>query len=190
MFGSIPPKSNPASLVSMTNLQNIMADYTLSVGESIEFNYTNVTSLPLRIATIPTGGVYEVIIVGGTLLNGGYTTNAVTFVPNNGVGVGSTTIQWGQVGSALASGSASGGGVASTSSAQIGQGVIGLARYLFTTFTIAKSMIGQATWCDTTNPSMFNYAFQWFDTTTLWTSLGTITFPVAQSGTVIIKRIL
>jgi hypothetical protein len=38
-------------------------------------------------------------------------------------------------------------------------------------------------------PVVHLYASQWNDTTTAWTSLGTITFPQATSGYILVRRL-
>jgi len=162
-------------------------DRVLGVGQITQDSFTSATSIPLHIAC-GDGQVYEIE------LNGTYTPSAnaaVTLLqPNNAVpttnsfnlyqvyGFNSTSVNSGYF-AAFAEGgfrlSVSGGLFSGTAK-------------VFTS-TAAKSVIAHSAGATSTNNYNSEIREYWNDTTTVWSSLGTITTPNAWTGTVVVRRI-
>jgi len=168
------------------DLTNATSDYELQVGEEayIRWDTNQSTSCNLRIATFE--GLYLVIIIAPFQQNANIETY---FYPNN------TSYSNAFVYSCIAS--ADGGSVGSARYvlncmylSQITSGGIG--ECYFSTFTKAKFCIGyEKNSRSSYGGAIYMFGNQWQDTTTLWTSLGTIT--TSQSNDVIyilIRRLL
>lgn len=183
------------STKQIIDLTNATSDYLLGVGETAKITYSGVTSRSLRVKTEE--GVYELSIdqpyvttnsvEGGVSLAPNETTYANSFVfsesrTDNAVNVADGAASW----SGWHNGATSG-------TFAIGYVYIMTGKYRISTRTNSKSITGQCLRLGgTTAPlSMQNEVFAgiWKDTTTVWSSLGKITFPFAQSGTIYIKRI-
>lgn len=174
------------SLIDSTikNLDSVSSDYLLKVGETAKKTFASATSVPLHIKTVE--GEYEIIITGVSTTN--TNNNDITLSPNNTSYANSFSLRniW------VSSGNGHGTEVVSGTNAvfRVGQG-LGLRSTLkISTITLNKLLHGimNTKFSDGT----FYTGTQivtWNDTTTIWSSLGTITFPFAQSGTIIIKRI-
>lgn len=169
------------SLVSIVDLTNATTDYALAVGQTATITYTNATSVPLHVAT--DGGIYNVSVVGDAAV--AYVSgNNAKLLPNNTqytnaiVGIDSYSVN----------GSFSGSSI-TRSDFLIGGGLIYVAHLDITTDTKGKTcmakVLGYAV-----NQYIWNEFMRWNDTTTAWTSLGTITFSFAQSGKIVIRRII
>lgn len=177
------------------DLSAATSDYLLGVGETAKITYSGVTSRSLRVKTEE--GVYELSIdqpyvttnsvEGGVSLSPNETTYANSFVfsesrTDNAVNVSDGAASW----SGWHNGATSG-------TFAIGYVYIMTGKYRISTRTNSKSITGQCVRLGgTTAPlSMQNEVFAgiWKDTTTVWSSLGKITFPFAQSGIIYIKRI-
>ncbi len=183
------------STKQIIDLSAATSNYLLGVGETAKLVYSGVTSLSLRVATVE--GVYELSIdqpyvttnsvEGGVSLQPNETAYANSFVfsesrTDNAVNVADGAASW----SGWHNGATSG-------TFAIGYVYIMTGKYRISTITNSKSITGQCVRLGgTTAPlSMQNEVFAgiWKDTTTVWSSLGKITFPFAQSGTILIKRI-
>lgn len=183
----------PSSAAGIVDLTSATEDYALAVGETAYIDYNSATSVPLHIATVE--GIYELQITGDQSVTIG-TIAAVTLSPNN------TTVTAGDIDymeqyQPIASNS---NGTAGITSQQIGTTA--------TTFVISNSLsvsvklnISTKTTSKFISSSSFRrdsatqfyysvYQNNWLDTTTAWSSLGTITFPFAQSGKIVIKRVV
>jgi hypothetical protein len=168
------------------DLTNASSDYNLQVGQLAYISFSNATSVPLHIAT-SSGTSYELYLAssnnmgtsgataGGILLNPNNTTYSSAFL-TRGVYVSS-------------SGSASGTAV-SYSSFYIGFGLSHLYAKI-TNITTAKTVVTNfVNWGDSNDIATIDiFANSWNDTTTAWTSLGTITFPQSTSGYVLVRRL-
>lgn len=175
--------SATAGSYAIVDLSSATEDYALAPGEVAKITYSGVTSLPLRIATAE--GVYEILFrsdCSATVSN-----NNVAYLTAN---ASEYTNAYIRVGYYSLSTNTGGQGVSTESKFYSGAaGVVIKARMLLYTYTKSKaveySSIGKRM-ADVLNETGNIF---WNDTTTVWSSLGTITFPFAQSGTVVIKRI-
>jgi hypothetical protein len=167
------------------DLSNATSDYPLAVGEEAIYKFTNITKIPLNITTYD-GTVYELHIISS---NPGSTSGAKSAVvylyPNNTVytnnfiyveiGFNSYTyVYWSHTYSAF----------------RVGAGYPN-SFYIITNRTVYKNAKGfdDCYGSATGFPIMHIATNDWQDTTTSWTSLGTIVFPQNTSGEILIKRI-
>ena len=169
------------STKQIIDLTSATSDYLLGVGETVKITYASATSIPLHVAT--SEGVYELFIVGDVTaaVHDGWT----SLTPNTaGISTFYSDI-FGQQNGGTPSGTTSTG-----ESILVQDGALVSTRGIAHTYTASKSAefsgFGRLT-SYRQRRSVFAYCT---DTTTAWTSLGTITFPVAQSGTVTIRRII
>jgi hypothetical protein len=167
------------------DLTNATSDYMLQVGEEAIINFTNATSVPLRIAT-QSGTYYECHLVCS---NTGGTTGAgngdVFLNPNN-----TTYINAFVYADLSRNSNFSSSGYFTYSSFRCGS-VFSNSTFFITNFTQYKNLKGI---CDvygvsTGYPALLIFTTDWRDTTTAWTSLGTITFPQATSGYILVRRL-
>jgi len=169
-------------------------DYALAPGEEIVKTFTGVTSVPLYVNT--TGGTeYEMSISGDTSVSLG-SAGPVWLQPNN---------------SAQTAGSIKHitvfGNTGLSDSGALVTGTFFKDATLYTAFfltydllvsvfarvkTSVKSKIVRTDAAGLRSDGLYAETITdfWNDTTTAWTSLGTLTFPFAQNVTIIIKRIL
>ena len=172
-------------MVRLVDLTSASADYTLQVGQTAAITYTSVTSVPLRVSTVE--GIYEIKIVGDRSISA--SSDGATFLKPNNVTVSNITRQQ------LYALSSSNTTYAYTGSAEtafeVGEGNVAFSKIQLSTFKKSKSIT-----CDTqcilytsSNKLINHLESYWADTTTDWSSLGTISFPFAQSGKIIIKRL-
>jgi len=167
------------------DLTNATSDYMLQVGEEAIINFTNATSVPLRIAT-QSGTYYECHIIcsntGGT--SGGVDSGCF-LNPNN------TTYSNAFVYADLSrTSTGSYSGYFTYSAFRCGFAFTNSTFYI-TNFTQYKNVKG---FCDvygvsTTYPALLIFSTGWRDTTTPWTSLGTIVFPQSTSGYILVRRL-
>ena len=165
------------------NFTGLTGDRLLRVGEVAYINYTNAMSVPLNIKTEE--GLYELCLMSD-ISTAQTNINDILLLPNNNLvsnisrdaiyRSGSTTVSNYEVGS--------------LSSFILAAGVVVMHEGKISTITKSKSVQSHM------NGLFANIIRQnlesqyWNDTTTPWTSLGTITFPFAQSGKIVIRRIL
>jgi len=168
------------------DLSNATTDYFLRVGEVAKISFTNATSVPLHIAT-QDGTYYELHLLpsntGGT---SGSSATPVYLNPNN------TTYTDAFVYAEMYRTSVGSGSNYNTYSAfRIGYAFPEIT-FTILNRTVYKSIKGYVNLYGYTYgyPAIVNFATNWRDTTTEWTSLGTITFPQATSGDIIIKRLM
>ncbi|MEM4134320.1 MAG: hypothetical protein QXV73_03910 [Candidatus Micrarchaeia archaeon] len=181
---SIKGFENPIDTVAYYNQTG--NDYPLAVGEVAKITFSSTQNVPLRIAT-QSNTEYMMWIVpsntGGTsggindyvLLNPNNTTYSNAFivadVGRNAVDIFSyyTTLSAFFLGSTIIHGF-----------------------YVIRNLTVYKGIIGFLDKYGTTNtyPNYFGLSCDWRDTTTQWTSLGTVEFPQNSSGYVLVQRIL
>ena len=148
------------------------ADYALAPGETIYKTYSGATSVPLYVATGL--GTYELSIhytAGSTSIT------PVTLAINN---ADTTDIYQ------IYNGSITTGGTRFI----LGKGLLYACYCKISTLTNAKTIVVSGlVWNSTPNIDTIDTKAV-ADNITVWTSLGTLTFPTTQSGTIIIKRIL
>ncbi|MGC8869617.1 MAG: hypothetical protein ACP5PT_00805, partial [Brevinematia bacterium] len=151
--------------------------------EEAIYNFTNLTSVPLRIAT-QDGAVYQMFILP----------SACFLLPNNTSYSGQFSFgDWGynsdgnNVSGTL--------GVSGSDAFQIGNTTgKGSVLAIVYNFTNRKSLTYFHN-ADFTPAGGSAYGYRtgtsyWKDTTTPWTSLGTITFPQSTSGQILVRRIV
>jgi hypothetical protein len=168
------------------DLTNATSDYMLRVGEEAIINFTNATSVPLRIAT-GDGTYYEMdVVVSNNVGTSGGAAASVFLNPNN------TTYSNAFLYVEILRG-AGGTGLWSAyfthSAFRLGW-AIGDIRVFIINFTTHKSVKGIDMQTGTNDtPVVHLYASSWNDITTVWTSLGTITFPQQTSGYILVRRL-
>jgi len=168
------------------DLSNAMSDYMLQVGEEAIINFTNATSVPLRIAT-QSGTYYEVHLVsnnaGGT--SGGIN-DGVFLNPNN------TTYNNAFVHVEIYRITSGFGSLTHTYSFFRCGSVFTNSTFFITNFTQYKNVKGLVDVYGVSEayPALGVFSSEWRDTTTSWTSLGTITFPQSTSGYILIRRLV
>jgi len=181
--------ANTVDTVSYYNLHG--QDYDLQPGEVAKINFSNATSVPLRIKTY-SGTSYKFYLIpsnaGGTsgsirnpiflYPNGMTYSNQFKYiqtfyrmlkVPDDGIGEGEVrTYSAFRIGYAFSS-----------------------SEKVFTNYTQYKDCYGTSThygdpygW-----PTIHSESTVWRNTTTAWTSFGTVVFPAASSGTILVERI-
>nr|BAL53640.1 hypothetical protein HGMM_F07F09C15 [uncultured Aquificae bacterium] len=168
------------------DLTNATSDYMLQVGEEAYISFSNTTSVPLRIAT-QSGTYYECHLIcsntGGT---SGGTAAPIYLNPNN------TTYSNSFVYAALhrTSGGAS-SDYTTYSAFRCGWSFVSSVFYI-TNFVQYKNVKGiyDLFGVIVGYPTMVVFSTDWRDTTTPWTSLGTIRFPQLSSGYIIVRRLV
>jgi hypothetical protein len=167
------------------NLTNATSDYLLQVGEEAYFSFSNASSVALHIAT-QSGTYYEMHVIcsntGGTS-NG--STNGIILLPNN-------TSYSNAIKSAYIyrDGSASNNGNSTYSGFLLGEGYSSSIIYI-TNFTQYKNTRAIFDFYGVSNsyPALYLVSCDWQDTSTAWTSLGTVSFPQSSSGYILVRRL-
>ena len=161
-------------------------DRVLGIGQHTSDSFTSATSMPLHIAC-GDGQMYEMRIVGSytaaPLATSSYlqpnntipSTNSFTYRQDNGSGSTPTsnTATYAYNGFFITGGSAS-----------ILESVVDIFTSTLTKRTIA---VGGAT--NTSTSYVGTIVAEWQDTTTVWSSLGTITMPNAWTGQIVCRRV-
>ena len=157
------------------------SDITLNIGQTAYVNFTSATSIPLHIATA-SGQLYRLT---WSLNSAVGATNAMNLNPNN------TTYTSAFLGNYVtgfgASSSAGGNSTASAINLSTSTAISGL--LYVCTQTAGKNGINMTASNNGTNGYMGVESQLWNDTSTVWSSLGTITIGTAVSGTFFIERV-
>jgi hypothetical protein len=171
-------------VIRRVNLTNATVDYPLSVGEEAYIEFANATSVPLHIQT-QSGTYYELdLVCSNNVGTSGGVTSGIFLRPNNTTYT--NNFYYSEMFWAYPSFSSSG----STYSAFRISYAIGDAKVYLINYTSHKSIKGIDMQTGTNDmPVVHCYASTWNDTSTPWTSLGTITFPQPTSGFILVKRI-
>lgn len=158
--------------------------YVLSPGESIFKTFSAATSIPLYVTTAQ--GIYDILIVGDRSVSVS-NNNSITLSPNGTTY--SNAIR--RVETYNTTGSTLGGGNSLQSEFKLSEALLVYSIIKVFTFTTGKAVQVNNLIIDT-GPTLYREeeSQTWEDTTTVWSSLGTLTFPFAQSGTILIKRVL
>jgi hypothetical protein len=166
------------------DLTNAISDYMLQVGEEAIIWFTDTTSVPLRIAT-QSGTYYEMdIVVSSNVGTSGGTMAPIFLNPNNTTY--SNAFSYVEI---FRNDGVLGHNFFTYSAFRMGW-AIGDVRAYIINFTTHKSVKGIDMQTGTSDaPVVHLYASQWNDLTTLWTSLGTITFPQGTSGYILVRRL-
>jgi len=175
------PPINKNSYTNPVNLSSATSDYSLSVGQVAYISFTNTTSVPLHIATT-NGTYYELNLV----YNGTSGSNTPVYLnPNNTTYSNAFTYFQYWVGTPASPGY----NVTTISAFWIGESNQGAQSIFISNFTTLKTIRD----FEIDEGSGFYYmrvsANLWNDTTTSWTSLGTVTFPQATTGYVLVRRL-
>jgi len=166
------------------DLTNATSDYMLQVGEEAYISFSNVTSVPLRIAT-QSGTYYEMdVVISNPVGTSGATMNAVFLNPNNTTYANAFSYV-----EVFRNTQAIGSNYLTYSAFRLGWAYGDIRVYLIN-FTTHKSIKGIDMQTGTSDaPVIHLYVSQWNDTSTAWISLGTITFPQATSGYILVRRL-
>jgi hypothetical protein len=167
-------------------LTNATSDYPLAIGEEAIIRFTNATSVPLRIAT-QSGTYYEChLICSNTGGNSGATSNSVFLNPNNTTYTNAFVVAW-----IYSSSNVAMAGYRTYSAFSCGWAFSNSTFYI-TNYTQYKNLKGFYDIYGLPNsfPYILIFSTDWLDTTTSWTSLGTITFPQSTSGYILIRRLV
>ena len=163
-------------------------DRVLGVGQITQDSFTSATSMPLHIAC-GDGQVYEMEIVG-TSADGAAGANPI-LLPNNTAPatnsferVGLYAATAGALTNALTAASADGGFLLCNGGTNVVSG-----KYTLITTTGRKTVIIKSYGSSTSSVYYLDLVHTWNDTTTVWSSLGTITMPNAWTGQIVCKRI-
>jgi hypothetical protein len=181
-----PIISDVYSSCRTVDLTNATSDYMLKPCEEAIISFNNVASVPLHIAT-QNETYYEMHIISSNgARSTATTTSYTTLYPNNKLYSGafiSNTV-W------KASNNEGSSNVIRDNGFIIGPGFVIATAYI-TNFTQYKGIRVHADSYGSTYyfPLLYIVNSDWQDTTTPWTSLGTITFPQPTSGFVLVKRL-
>lgn len=186
------PAVDPSKVIDLTNAGE---DYLLRIGETARINYSASTNVLLHIATEE--GQYELTIIGDQ--TGSIGTLGTGYLKPNNVVLSAGAVNFASVEQIMSYTNSAGASTPTgykdgVSFTGFHMGLYSLMLHLeakISTFTKTKSIHSNFTRRDSSTQLDMETAFElWEDTTTPWTSLGTITFPFAQSGAIIVKRII
>jgi hypothetical protein len=170
------------------DLTNATEDYALSIGETAYISFSNTNTVSLHIAT-SNGTFYELnLLCSNNIGTSGATSGAIKLKPNNTTYTDAFRRRQLYVNSA---------------STSVGYNVvndddtfaIGFAfsdsSVLISNFTTSKTVrCNIIKWGLTDDiATLILSASSWVDTTTAWTSLGTITFPQNTTGKILVRRL-
>jgi len=167
------------------DLTNATEDYFLKVGEEAYISFSGVTQVPLHIAT-QDGTYYEMHIIpantGGTT---GGASAPIYLYPNNTTYSGA--FYYAEV---YRNPSILGHAYVQYSALRIGYAFSCITAWI-TNRTQYKNVHGifDPYGASGTYPSLTTFSTDWRDTTTEWTSLGTIVFPQSTSGEILVRRL-
>ena len=172
-----------AGSYTIVDLSSATVDYALAPGEVAKITYSSATSVPLHIATAE--GEYELKLSAAPVLTT-CTDGAGYLNPNNTTYSNAIKRQY-----ANSNSSTTTAGLVTESGFLANAHRMIAAKLHITTLTSGKHVLGQLGFV--TNAGVYSaqtYTSIWVDTTTVWSSLGTITFVNAQSGTITVRRII
>ena len=160
------------------------SDVLLQPGHIAYVTYSSATSVPLGIKT--EDGVYEINILGDSIVTPSADTTYITLSANN-----TTQSNIGFFGGGLNSSAVySPYTYVAPNAFRIAKGNIFKASVSVSTQLASKTCTSRAVITTSTYQENMDLCNTWFDSSTAWTSLGTITFPVAQSGKIVVRRII
>jgi hypothetical protein len=170
-----PAGYSEPSLATPLNLTNATEDVLLVPGRTA-YLYFNHAQVPLMVKSEE--GIYE-IILAGSIVNPILVANvAAQFLPNNAVHSGKFTCNNNAT------------QLPNKDYFLLDSGLLVQGRWIISTHTGSKSITFKTvSKKNATDLSVMEGAGLWNDSTTLWTSLGKIIFPFAQSGEIIIRRL-
>ena len=176
---SVFPPINNNTYSNAVNLTSATSDYSLSVGQVAYISFSNATSVPLHIA-ITNGTYYEMNVVCSSTSG----SSTIVYLNPNNTSYSNAFSYW----EFWIANSGSGNGLETLSAFRIGWGVPVSTVFIsnYTTFKTVRGLNGEYYWGGN---AVAICASIWNDTTTSWTSLGTITFPQATTGYVLVRRL-
>jgi len=175
-------KSNVYSF-RRVDLTNATSDYMLQVGEEAYISFSNATSVPLHIAT-QSGTYYELdLVISNTVGNQSQSIANVYLNPNNTTYSNAFNLR-----QYVITDSASGAAETSHSSFKIGENY-SVSRVYISNYTTAKTIKTFCVFWGNYTTALEIIVSTWGDTSTAWTSLGTITFPQSTSGYILVRRL-
>lgn len=169
------------------NLGAEAADCFLRVGESGYIVYTSATSIPLRVITVE--GVYS-LDVAGDVTGANTNTSDLTLTPNYGGTVpGSNSIKRTVM---YRSGATTVANVEMTQLVfTLGAGLVLSSSSIISTMTKAKTFTSRFYGESASATFVHNVeSMYWDESTVPWVSLGLLTMPFAQSGKIVIQRLI
>ena len=167
------------------DLTEATEDYFLKVGEEAYISFSNVTQVPLRIAT-QDGTYYEMHIIpantGGT---GGGTSAPIYLYPNNTTYSGAFYFA-----QPYRSAGSFGADYTQLNAFRVGWSFICNTSWI-TNRTQYKNIrsVASSYGVSGTFPASGAGSTDWRDTTTEWTSLGTVVFPQSTTGEILVRRL-
>jgi len=168
----------------VVNLTGASTDYELQVGQIAYISFSDATQVPLRIAS-PNNSYYELHIIpsntGGT--SGGTDANVFLYPNNTTYSNAFYSAEIWRDGSAMSS------SYPQNSAFVIGRAFSTITAWI-TNRTQYKNVRSVLDYYGISNtyPAMRVISSDWRDTTTEWTSLGTIVFPQSTSGEILVFR--
>jgi hypothetical protein len=175
-----------ATTLTVKDTTSSSPDYALGVGETATVTFSASTSVPLHIATVE--GLYELSVQCDSTTTPG-SVKLAYLLPNNTV---QTSACYDIYSGYRANNTTVAQADNNVSALLLGWCVLWEMTAKVSTKTNSKSLLAQALYADSGAASYMavaNIASYWANTSTAWTSLGTITFGQAQSGIVTIRRI-
>jgi len=171
-------------VIRRVNLTHATVDYPLSVGEEAYIEFANATSVPLHIQT-QNGTYYELdLVCSNNIGTSGGVGSGIFLLPNNTTYT--DNFQYVDMHKRYTAFSHAG---FTYDAFRIGWAIEDVKTYLIN-YTSHKSIKGIDMLTGTSDMLVVHcYASTWKDTSTPWTSLGTITFPQSTSGFILVKRI-
>jgi hypothetical protein len=182
--GWLPNDSSGGSGYRRVDLTDATSDYNLQVGEEAIINFTNTSSVPLRIAT-QSGTYYEMDLISFVPIKTGI--NSPIFLNPNNTTYSNAFVFMGVYMADNISGISS--GKVTYSAFRITWAGAHARIYIHNVIT-AKSVKSLSHEWDSWNWCSVEMSLTyWNDTTTAWTSLGTVTFPQSYSGYILVRRL-
>ncbi|MEM4620948.1 MAG: hypothetical protein QW607_12150 [Desulfurococcaceae archaeon] len=175
---------NPINPVAYYNQTG--QEYFLQVGEVAKVSFFNTTIVPLRIATQSDTAYMMWLLPSNTGGTSGGTPAPIYLNPNNTTY--SNAFVYAEV---YRNANGFGHGYATYSSFRIGY-TFSFGFYVIRSLTTYKSIVGMYDVYGNSPdyPAIIVFSTDWRNTTTPWTSLGTVVFPQNSSGHILIQRIL
>jgi len=167
------------------DLTNATEDYFLKVGEEAYISFSNVTQVSLHIAT-QDGTYYEMHIIAGNVGGTNGATPAYIFLyPNNRTYSNAfySALMWRSESSHNSSYVSESGFILASYYSNVLAWITNRTQYKNTrSFLDLYGYSG-------TYPNVRFVSSDWRDTTTEWTSLGTVVFPQSTSGEILVRRL-
>lgn len=165
---------------NIVDLTSATEDYPLAVGQTATITFIAVTSVPLHVATVE--GLYEMTVVGN--IKTATTSSFISLQPNNA--------DTSNIKSVVTANNGTVYGSAETNNTRfhLAAGAIFCGRSSISTFTQSKTVLtdGAHRESGATSKTYMRRDF-WDNTSTVWSSLGTIVLSESQTGKIVIRRI-